>query len=390
MRRVAKSLCLFVLAVSGCSGHSETCDPELPAGFSCSESLTVTAGECEANAVDATLTTSVVLEGDHLLVQNAMFRCEQRVCAYSDVTETPARIVLQPCEMDPDELVRCSCYSTYTVELPDAPTAIDVYVRGDHQSGRDEPELVGSIDFSGAPPVLCDGSSALRFAATDAGGNLSGVPSVVAEVGWSFLLVDGQCRYWTMSAPEKEMRSGSLSEQDAADFSADLWLGRWSELPAPDPSGCPDASTTSLRFGNEVAPPISCTSTEVSEGYRSWLTPLYESGTALGGEVRYTLQDSYGSGDDQALGWPLESDPAEIAVVSDEMAEPELADGENAAALRTLRDTYAESVQPGLGPWLRVPVAFESGSTTAYYELALRDVTPFEVDGKLEPDRFFE
>jgi hypothetical protein len=45
----------------------------------------------------------------------------------------------------------------------------------------------------------------------------------------------------------------------------------------------------------------------------------------------------------------------------------------------------------GLGPWLRVPVIHEEdGAEARYFDLALRDVAPFEVDGQLDVDAFFE
>ena len=324
------------------------------------------------------------------MVDNAMFRCEQQVCAYADLAGTPARVVLQPCDMDPDGLARCSCYASYGVEWPAGAESVEVYVRGDASSGLDEPALVGSVELGAPEVVLCDGSSALRFAATNAGGNLSGAPSIADELGWSFLLIDGQCRYWSMVAPEQPVRSGLLSELDAADFSAELRLGRWAELPPPPAGGCPDGTTTNLRYRDEQALPISCATTELTEGYSAWLATLHERGQDLAEEVRYTLAVSQGSYADMSLSWPLALDPAEVAVPADDAAVPLVLAGEEAAALRALRAQYVESV-PGLGPWLRIPVVYDSGSASpSYYELALRDVTPFEVDGRLDLEAFFE
>ena len=59
------------------------------------------------------------------------------------------------------------------------------------------------------PIALCDGSSSLVFAANVGGGNIGGLPRVVTEAGWSFLLVDGSCHYWTMTEPDGPIRTSA-------------------------------------------------------------------------------------------------------------------------------------------------------------------------------------
>jgi len=75
-------------------------------------------------------------------------------------------------------------------------------------------------------PILCDGKDALRFAVQSGGGNVSGIPSLVLETGFSFLLIDGRCRYYAMTAPDQEIRTGTLTATDAQNLSVDFLLGR--------------------------------------------------------------------------------------------------------------------------------------------------------------------
>src|SRR5215471_1826618 len=113
-------------------------------------------------------------------------------------------------------------------------------------------------------PVLCDGTASLRFAGVSGGGNANGMPRVALELGWTMLLVDGQCRYWAMEKPDGPVRTGTMSSTDAVDFVRQLALDKWTE-PRPG-AGCNDASTTTLRFGDRRTS-ASCESTAFTEAY---------------------------------------------------------------------------------------------------------------------------
>jgi hypothetical protein len=144
-----------------------------------------------------------------------------------------------------------------------------------------------------------------------------------------------------------------------------------------------------------------CWTHELTEAIPVWHERLFDAGTPQSGAVRYTLADATESAwamtmPEIGLSWPLAEDPAALAVGLSEDegddVEPSVATGDDAAALRALRASYAENMPAsGLGPWLRIPVIHEvDGAEARYFELALRDVTPFEVDGQLDVDAFFE
>ncbi len=241
---------------------------------------------------------------------------------------------------------------------------------------------------------LCDGSSSLRFAATSGGGNVGGVPRVVQEVGWAFLLIDGECRYWTMTEPDEPIRTGTLDATQAADFSSAFRLGHWSANDTKT-GGCFDAGSTSLRFG-ETRVTVSCVATDLTQAYSDWLATLYDAGTRASGDVRYTVTDAseeawvVGNTTDIASAWPLTDAPSVLLERGeDENAEPAVASQDEAEALRAARDAYAAR-EASTGPWLRIPMALEvAGAAPQYFDVAMRDVTPFERDGELSLDDFF-
>lgn len=249
---------------------------------------------------------------------------------------------------------------------------------------------------SSQPSTLCDGEDHLRFAATAAAGNETGVPAVTQEAGYSYLLIDGYCRYWVMDAWEHETRSGTLTDEQAAQFTADLRPDTW-ERQTSTPQECLDGGTTSLRFVDAELRFHCGDEHNVLPALTKWEEELYDSGTALDGDVRYSVHlggatSGWPRSDyaDDAATWPLAGDPATVSSESPEGAIPQTATGEDAALLRQLRANYLRAPMPvPEAPWLSIPVLFEGGDSTAYYDVAVRDVVPFELDGRLDPDAFF-
>lgn len=246
-----------------------------------------------------------------------------------------------------------------------------------------------------ASVVLCDGSSALRFAGVSGGGNETGMPRVATELGWSFILVDGHCQVWSMTRPDGAVRTGMLDSAKAAAFVQDFRLGQWGGSISQG-GGCSDAGTLGLRFGEQRAS-ASCTTTWLTTAYDDWLRSLYESASDVVGPVRYSLTDAGGDGwvmGNTALAstWPLSTDPAALIVsVADEgQAEPRIATENDADALRGARKTYLPHADGPLGPWLRIPISSSQGSAPRYFNLAMRDIVPFENNGRMDTDGFFQ
>ncbi|HYQ01153.1 MAG TPA: hypothetical protein VER96_20925 [Polyangiaceae bacterium] len=378
------------------SGSQAACANDLPEGFSCERALSIEQSECAGNATGVSLTPNVhwTTDGKALHVEDTRFRCNQSVCAYLDASSAEAKVLLQPCEMKPNTVARCDCEYSFDVPvaLPATTSSISVELRTDAYASEPTSQAAGSVRV-GAGAKLCDGSSALRFAATSGGGNLGGLPPYLAEVGWSLLLIDGQCRYYAMTAPDHEIRTGVLNDTDAQSFSDELSLGAW---PAPSPTDtCFDASTQTYAFGADRTS-VTCESTPLSQASDAWLERLYQAGTPVNGPVRSWLTEPSNehwpaSNPDLALPYPFAelqsavSDPfgvSHVAVISN---------AADAAALRALRAEYQTKPASAFVAPYSIPVVFSPSETESkYYDLTLRDTLPFEVDGALAIDAFIQ
>jgi len=391
------------LLATGCGGQSagsgspSGCANDLPAGFSCESALRVEQSECLGNATGVGLTPNVhwSTDGQALHVADARFRCNQTVCAYLDGSSTEAKILLQPCEMKPGTVARCDCGYSFDVPvaLPAVISSVSVELRSDAYASEPTSQALGSVK-AGVGATLCDGSTALRFAMNSGGGNLSGLPAFLSEIGWQLLLIDGQCRYHAMTAPDHEIRTGMLNEAEAQDFSQELSLGAWQGL-RPSP-GCPDAGVQTFAFGPDRTS-VSCESTPLSQASARWLDRLYQAGTPVDGSIRFWLTEASNerwpdSNPEAALPYPLSGPlgaisepfgPAQVIVTSN---------AADAASLRGLRAQY-QAAMPQISalPQYSIPVVFSpSESESKYYDLSLRDTLPFEVDGALAIDAFIE
>lgn len=93
--------------------------------------------------------------------------------------------------------------------------------------------------------VLCDGSTDIRLALTNGGGMVDVSYDFVHPYGYSFLFIDGQCRYW-ISQESGELREGVLAAADALDVEERVAYDRLAELEGDD-SSCPDAGSATIR-----------------------------------------------------------------------------------------------------------------------------------------------
>jgi hypothetical protein len=84
------------------------------------------------------------------------------------------------------------------------------------------------------------------------------------------------------------------------------------------------------------------------------------------------------------------TDPGTVSAELPELAATQVVQRDDARLLRELRARYAAApLSAPDAPWLGIPVVYDGGSEPAYYDVAVRDVTPFEVDGWLSPDDYF-
>jgi hypothetical protein len=242
-------------------------------------------------------------------------------------------------------------------------------------------------------PVLCNGRDSLRFAAQSAGGNVTGIPSLVLETGFTLLLIDGRCRYYAMTAPDQEVRTGVLAATDAQSLSSDFLLGHWQGLERAG-FGCPDAGSQAFAFAEDRAE-SSCTTTPLTSALALWLERLYDAGSKVSGAVRYGVVEASDSAwpdksQQSALTYPFK-DPAPIATDPFVEMKVQVASGADAETLRELRAAYQSSTKPVPAPSYGIPVKVEGPDEAfTYYNLVIRDTVPFEIDGVLAIEDFIE
>jgi hypothetical protein len=396
MRLLAAALLATGCGGQNADGSESACVNDLPADFVCQRSLKVEQSQCSGNATGTTLAPHAhwSTDGKSLHIEEARFRCNQSVCAYLDASSDAAKILLQPCEMSPSTVTRCDCGYSFDVPvaLPEAVSSVSVELRSDAYGGEPTSRALGTLSV-GASAKLCDGSTALRFAAHSGGGNLSGLPPFLSELGWSLLLIDGQCRYYAMTAPDREIRTGTLNDADALSFSQELSLGAWQGL--PQSRGCPDASVQSYAFGADRTS-VSCESTPLSQAHDAWLERLYDAGSPVDGPVRYwVIEPSNEQWPDSnpaiALPYPLAGAPAATSRPFEPGNPLVASDPGDAAKLRALRAEYQATPPATLGPQYSIPVVLGTPErSSVYYDLSLRDTVPFEIDGALAIEAFLE
>jgi hypothetical protein len=146
----AGSLVGSVLACdsSECDSSSEPeCPPDLPTEWGCAEPLEVL--DQNAYCTAPYPETSVALSGDDivLIVEGALFREDQSVCAYQSEASDPVQVLLQPCDMNPEVVLKSDCVYAVLAELsPEGGSEIDVFRRSDfHGDAGPVLELLGSV-----------------------------------------------------------------------------------------------------------------------------------------------------------------------------------------------------------------------------------------------------
>lgn len=192
-----------------------------------------------------------------------------------------------------------------------------------------------------------------------------------------------------MSAPDHEIRVGVLAGANALAFASDFQLGHWQGLEHQG-FGCPDAGAQSFAFGSDRAE-SSCTTTPLTTAQDAWLPRLYASGSPIAGPIRYWVREATTDAWPQrspelALSYPF-GDASDIASAPNQPPKTQTSPGTgvDGSVLRGLRGQYETAPHPVPAPSFSIPVKDDNGS---FYDFALRDTVPFEVDGKLAIDAF--
>ncbi len=107
-------------------------------------------------------------------VKDVSFRCQQSLCAYVMDSGATTRVLVQPCDLHPTNVVRCDCLYDVTFTLPARAdrTAVDVYKRFDFYGATTPPtpSLAAMAPVGAATQTYCSARGPLTAAeAVDAG-----------------------------------------------------------------------------------------------------------------------------------------------------------------------------------------------------------------------------
>ena len=228
------------------------------------------------------------------------------------------------------------------------------------------------------------------------------------ELGYRFIVVDTSCRFvvYDLQTPSVGTAiEGTLTPEQATELSDFLVLEEWYELgPAYGPCGIADGGTTTIKWSDRTVtlgggasaadceePPADFRH-ELDKVLSQVASQLEALGTPASGDIRYllwpwdTTRATYP--DDPAYinpaEWPLDIAPENLATPgpSDPVywqdALPRVAKGDDAQALRDLRTAFLEG-DVGPAHASSIPIEQLDGSR---YQLELRDVIEFELDGR--------
>ena len=80
-----------------------------------------------------------------IAVENLRIRCGQTPCAFVKSDGETAKVLIRPCDMDPDPISQCSCvFRKIEFDAPDSAKTVEISRQGDNVGGAKPPTLIGS------------------------------------------------------------------------------------------------------------------------------------------------------------------------------------------------------------------------------------------------------
>ena len=238
------------------------------------------------------------------------------------------------------------------------------------------------------PALLCDGSQDLRLAWFVGGGGQV-VTEMQRELGFAYLYVRGDCRYWVLpyqgppALDVREARTGVLDAGEAAELAEMLDYGNLAALAAEDwpQQGGEDGPTNFLHDGEDL---IACTDTclgapesvqTMTTAGPDYFLELWEAGEPMSdAPMRIQARFLGGAPTDDVPVWDLGLDLSEVDTTPIELSMQGTStlvdDPEIAAALRQFRAQNPEATA-----YYEPIVVNDSGGA---YEVFVRDALPLE------------
>ena len=143
-------LILFTALLSSCESGGGSNAFELPSGWENAELIeNLFIEPCKGGMEEERKVETVingVLEFVKVEIIDLMFRCSQPVQAFQKQNKSGIDILIQPTDMNPDEIAACDCRYNMVlgVEVTGDELKVNVYYRGDNISGHSEPTLLAS------------------------------------------------------------------------------------------------------------------------------------------------------------------------------------------------------------------------------------------------------
>ncbi|GEM_PF-2200868 len=251
---------------------------------------------------------------------------------------------------------------------------------------------------------ICDGSQVLRMALVLTGGGLLET-ELFREVGFNYLYVRGDCRYWALDQvgrpPWQDTRTGVLTLEQEEALSRSLLYDRWPELEGKYPAGgYYDAGFLMAydgkhaiwcRCDTEITGPAELSDGTFTTNVESWWEELWTQGDPIdGGALRVILTKIERATPVDTCAqpaWPFAWDPDEIAVPQESSSgewgqSARIDDPVRVDEFRMLRTTYRDGDVPmECNPLLQVGMlSFQHEDPTIAYTLVMRDSVPLEDD----------
>jgi hypothetical protein len=154
MRGLLPGLALLLMVGSACEDEAPA---ELPEGWAEAARLPLTQNGCPQGFAPLRGNPRLEVTKDDLglkgVYKDATFRCnDQKVCGFITESDTTTRVLVQPCQMRPSAVVRCTCQYEVTFTLPSKAgrMTLELYRRADLY-GAQGPVAAALIDTERVP-----------------------------------------------------------------------------------------------------------------------------------------------------------------------------------------------------------------------------------------------
>lgn len=244
--------------------------------------------------------------------------------------------------------------------------------------------------------TLCDGSDDIRLAYRTLGGNPAPERKLLSENGYTYLYVDGQCRYWaypgegdgTGGSPRSDVVTGTLTAEQESQLKEDLDVVEWQRWDQESfhEDGLFDGTTATFWMPTAAYYCYGdCQSSKrnnIRKSVRRWIGELIEDGEPVEGPVRVAVFKVPNIGSPPShptqpapAGFDLQEHALSTGDASSTCAgEGILVEGEAAETLRRYRREY-QAEEHGSFWYYYLPLVAQGGQQ---YRVYVRDATPLE------------